>query len=201
MYNGPLPPPPQHKPCLSFDDDGRYIGDTAELVAVFSKENAPPSQTPDQANAGTFNGVASALPLPGRPQKESDTSDRQLSITSTAPPGTAVGVAKQPFVQTVHRPFTQVSFIKTMLREMSFRAKHRTCLDLNATKIINAIMLCAKLVLCGVEEGTIFRTIFDEPVRCELLNQPQNLASVKNALDVILWTMLHGVNVPRSFVA
>ena len=118
MYNGSLPSPPQHKPCLSFDDDGRYIGDTAELVAVFSKENAPPSQTPDQTNVGTFDSVASALP-PGRPPTESDTPDKQLSITSTAPPGTAVGVVKQPLVQTVRRPFTQVSFIKTMLHAMS----------------------------------------------------------------------------------
>ena len=119
MYNGPLPPPPQYKPCLGFDDYGCYIGDTAELVAVFSKENVPPSQTPDQANAGTFDGVTSALPLPGRPPTESDTSDRQLSITSIAPSGAAVGVVKQPLVQTVHRPFTQVSFIKTMLQAMS----------------------------------------------------------------------------------
>ena len=119
MYNGPLPPSPQHKPCLSFDDDGRHIGDTAELVAVFSKENVPPSQTPDQTSAGTFDGVASALPLPGRPPTESDTSDRQLTITSTAPHGTAVGVVKQPLVQTVHRPFTQVSLIKAMLHVMS----------------------------------------------------------------------------------
>ena len=87
-------------------------------MAVFTKENAPPSQTPDQANASTFDGIASALPLPGRPLTESDTSGRQLSITSIAPSGTAVGV-KQPLVQTVHRPFTQVSFIKTMLHAMS----------------------------------------------------------------------------------
>ena len=88
-------------------------------MAVFSKENAPPSQTPDQTNVGTFDGVTSALPLSGRPPTESDTANRQLSITSTAPPGTAMGVVKQPLVQTVHRPFTQVSFIKTMLHAMS----------------------------------------------------------------------------------
>ena len=68
---------------------------------------------------------------------------------------------------------------------MSFSAKHRTCLDLNATKIIDAIMLCAKLMPCGVEERTIFCAIFAQPVRCELFNQLQNLASVKNALDII----------------
>ena len=68
---------------------------------------------------------------------------------------------------------------------MSFSAKHSTCLDLNATKIINAIMLCAKLMPCGVEEGTIFCAIFVRPVRCELLNQLQNLSSVKIALDII----------------
>ena len=68
---------------------------------------------------------------------------------------------------------------------MSFSAKQRS-LDLNATKIIDAIMLCAKLMPCGVEEGKIFGTIFAQPVRCELLNQLQNLASVRNALDVII---------------
>ena len=60
-----------------------------------------------------------------------------------------------------------------------------------ATRIVcvpltsNAIMLFAKLMPCGVEEGTIFCAIFAQPVHCELLNQLQNLASVKNALDVI----------------
>ena len=33
--------------------------------------------------------------------------------------------------------------------------------------------------------GTIFCVIFAQPVHCELLNQLQNLASVKNALDII----------------
>ena len=88
-------------------------------MAVFTKENVPPSQTPDQANASTFDGIASALPLSGRPLTESDISGRQLSITSIAPSGTAVDVVKQPLVQTVHRPFTQVSFIKTMLHAIS----------------------------------------------------------------------------------
>ena len=61
---------------------------------------------------------------------------------------------------------------------MSFSAKHRTCLDLNATKIIDAIM-CAKLMPCGVEERTIFCAIFAQPASCELFNQLQNLAKCK----------------------
>ena len=92
-----------------------------ELVAVFSKKNIPPSETPDQTNVSSFGGVTSALPLPGKPATEPDTSDRQLSITSTTPPGAALGVAKQPLVQTVHRPFSQVSFMKTVLRAMIFK--------------------------------------------------------------------------------
>jgi len=102
VYNGPLPPPPQHQPCLSFDDDGRYIGTTDDLVAGVCKEKILPSKEPVESKVGS---VVSAKPLPGKP----DTSDGQMSVTSTETSGAAVDVAKKPFVQTIQRPFTEVS--------------------------------------------------------------------------------------------
>ena len=98
MYNGALPAPPQHRPVLSFNERGEFIGDTEELLSDCCKEDIPPSEAHDQSN------VTSAVLLPGRQKVVSDTSDRQVSITAS----TAVGIAK-PQVQTFPRPFTQVS--------------------------------------------------------------------------------------------
>lgn len=96
VYNGALPPPPQHRPVLSFNERGEFIGDTEELLSDCCKEDIPPSEAHDQSN------VTSAVLLPGRQKMVTCTSDRQVSITAS----TAVGIAK-PQGQTFPRPFTQ----------------------------------------------------------------------------------------------
>lgn len=88
VYNGALPPPLQHRPVLSFNERGEYIGDTEELLSDCCKEDISPSEAHDQSN------VTSAVLL----QKE-----------GTTAASTALGIAK-PQVQTFPKPFTQVSF-------------------------------------------------------------------------------------------
>ena len=77
-------------------------------MSVFCKENIPSSRTSDQSEIGEFGSATLAVPL-SQPVKPV-TSDRQVSVTAAAPSDTAVGTAK-PFVQTVHRPFTQVRIL------------------------------------------------------------------------------------------
>lgn len=93
VYNGPLPPPPQHQPCLSFDNEGRYVGDTEELVALLCKENIPPSQT-------------DAL---GHQTSEADNSERQ---SQQHPPRTTVVYSGEEIMQ-----FTKALFLE-VLNEM-----------------------------------------------------------------------------------
>ncbi|XP_078382486.1 germinal-center associated nuclear protein-like isoform X2 [Oculina patagonica] len=107
VYNGPLPPPPRHQPCLSFSEDGRYIGNTEELLSVFSQEEAPPSQAADQARRQPAFGVStSAVPFPGRLTPKPDTSDGQVSVALTTSSGTVAGLTGA-IGQSVQRPFTQ----------------------------------------------------------------------------------------------
>lgn len=104
VYNGPLPPPPQHQPYLSFSEDGHYIGDTEELLSVFSQDGAQPSQAADQGRTHpAFAASASAVPFPGMLTAKPGTSHRQVSVAVTGVAG-VTGVQGQ----SVQRPFTQV---------------------------------------------------------------------------------------------
>lgn len=108
VYNGPLPPPPQHQPCLSFSEDGRYIGDTAELLSVFSKDEASTSLAADQGRMQPNFGISTpAVLFPGRQTAKLDTSDRNLSVVLT---GSSRAVSTLPGVpgQPVQRPSIQV---------------------------------------------------------------------------------------------
>lgn len=108
VYNGPLPPPPQHQPCLSFGEDGRYIGDTAELLSVFSKDEASPLSAAEQGRVqSTFGTSTPAVLFADRQTVQPDTSERNLSIVSTL---SSRSVSTLPGVpgQSVQRPSIQV---------------------------------------------------------------------------------------------
>ena len=75
-------------------------------MSVFCKENIPPLRAQDQSNISAFGAVTAAVSLPVGEGVGPDTSDRQVSITS----GVAASVPK-PLVQSIQRPFTQVSII------------------------------------------------------------------------------------------
>lgn len=111
VYNGLLPPPPQHRPCLSFSGDGRYIGDTEELLSVFIQDKAIPSQVTDQGGEQPASGAdTSAVPVPGKLTVKVGVSDRQVSVGLTPPTGIATD-ASGVQGQSVQRPVPQVHMI------------------------------------------------------------------------------------------
>ncbi|XP_074607100.1 germinal-center associated nuclear protein-like isoform X2 [Acropora palmata] len=68
VYNSPLPAPPQHQPHLSFDTEGRYVGNIDELIAPLCKENIPQEERQVSIQEAARDAARQPLP-PQQPPK------------------------------------------------------------------------------------------------------------------------------------